>query len=226
METTPRRLPWLTLGLAVIASALLAFPEAASALELDRSAFQKAQLWRIWTGHLTHYGLSHGTWDVAMLLVLGGAMESGALGVAPLRRRSLAQLWLWSGAAISVAVVVLQPTLDRYRGLSGIDSALYAWLCASLLQQGARDRRPATVALSLLALLGFVGKSLFEQLHQSTLFVDSLHAGFQPVPLAHLVGAVVGLLGVALSTRPAPVPRQPGRTPRAPDGPDGMAYFS
>ena len=39
MDTTPRRLPWLTLGLAVIASALLAFPEAASALELDRSAY-------------------------------------------------------------------------------------------------------------------------------------------------------------------------------------------
>jgi rhomboid family GlyGly-CTERM serine protease len=221
-----RRLPWLTLGLAVIASALLAFPEAASALELNRTAFQQAQLWRIWTGHLTHYGLSHGAWDVAVLVALGGTVESGWFGVAPLGRRSLALLWLWSGAAISVAVVVLEPALDRYRGLSGIDSALYAWLCAALLQRGMHHRSPAAVALSLLALIGFVGKSLFEQVQSSTLFVDSAHAGFQPVPIAHLVGAVVGLLGVALSARPTSTSLHSRRIRDTPGDPGGIAYFS
>ncbi|HRE06984.1 MAG TPA: hypothetical protein PKX00_15330, partial [Opitutaceae bacterium] len=62
MTSVPFRPPWLTVGVAFAVGALLAVPGIAPALELTHQAFLHAQLWRIWTGHLVHFGSSHGTW--------------------------------------------------------------------------------------------------------------------------------------------------------------------
>jgi len=43
-------------------------------------------------------------------------------------------------------------------------------------------------------LLGLVAKIGFEMLTRSAIFVDASSAGFQPVPLAHVIGALVGAL--------------------------------
>jgi len=81
----------------------------------------------------------------------------------------------------------------QFRGLSGIDSALFVLLTVQLA--GTKGRSMAAVAICLLG--AFVLKTYFEIAFNDTIFVDS-HGAFVPVPLAHAVGGAVGLL-VALS---------------------------
>ena len=91
-------------------------------------------------------------------------------------------LWCW------------QPQFAVYRGLSGLDSAFFGLLAASLLTRG---QTPATIVGSL-ALAGFAAKSVFELATSQTVFAAGV--GYAPVPLAHLVGLVSGIV-VALAAR-------------------------
>ena len=99
---------------------------------------------------------------------------------------------LGSATAISVALLVLAPQWGTYRGLSGIDSALFVALAALLLLKSGRwpDRSLGAVALVL-----FCGKVAAEMLTASALFTSDT-PGHEVVPLAHFVGAVVGLSAV------------------------------
>jgi len=196
------QLPWITLTLSAAALLWAQLPDAIVWLELDRSAFLQAQLWRVWTGHLVHYDHAHLVWDLTVLLLLGSLLECGLSGLAPVGRKKFGQVLAASGAAISVAVLIFQPQLTRYRGLSGIDSTLFTWLAASLLQWAWIERHRLLIILSGLALLGFATKCIVETTTGKTIFVDSSDAGFVPVPLAHLVGAGVGLLAAALRNDP------------------------
>jgi len=196
------QLPWITLTVAAAALLWAQYPDAIVWVELDRNAFLQAQLWRVWTGHLVHYDHAHLLWDLAVLLLLGSLLESGLAGLTPVGRRTFGQVLAASGATISVAVLIFQPHLTRYRGLSGIDSTLFAWLAASLLQQAWTERHRLLIILSGLALFGFMAKCIVETTTGRTIFVDSVNAGFVPVPLAHLVGAGVGLLAAALHDDP------------------------
>jgi len=196
------QLPWFTFALAAAALVWAQLPDAIRWLELDRSAFLQAQLWRVWTGHLVHYDHVHLFWDLAVLLLLGSLLECGLSGLTPVGRRSLGQVLAISGAAISVAVLIFQPQLTRYRGLSGIDSTLFAWLAARLFQRAWSENHRLHITLSGLALFGFAAKCIVETATGKAIFVDSVDAGFVPVPLAHLVGAAVGLVAAALRSDP------------------------
>lgn len=210
MTSVSLRFPLLTVGVAFVVGALLAVPGLAPALELTRRAFLEAQLWRVWTGHLVHFGNSHGTWDLAVWLLLGSAIESGWTGRPYVGRRSLARLLAAGGAAISVMVLILQPEVERYRGLSGLDTLLFAWIAGTQLQRGREGSQPIRTWLSAAALLGLVVKIGYECAQGSMLFVDASGGAFAPVPLAHLVGACCGLLGVALrNTGPCTQTRRP-----------------
>ena len=115
-----------------------------------------------------------------------------------------------SSLLIPVALLLLQPGLATYRGLSGLDSALFVLVAAALLAAPRAPRPPRTddvppaLAARLHALLprlaagaalvGFAAKLAWEATTGAAVFVDSQAAAFVPVPLAHLVG---GLCGVA-----------------------------
>jgi membrane associated rhomboid family serine protease len=92
--------------------------------------------------------------------------------------------------------------LDQYRGLSGLDTALFALLNTELLWQRYRERDWTAVAVLATLLTLMLGKIGWETITGNCLFVDT--AGqFTPIPFAHLVGAVVGLtLGSLRFDRP------------------------
>lgn len=147
------------------------------ALELDRTAIAAGEVWRLFTCHAMHWSIDHLAWDLLAFLCL-----------LPLcLRESVRRTW-WTLAAaslaISGAVLVFLPEMERYRGLSGLDSALFVFLAASRLTRG-RSGTVAGVALGL-----FAAKLAFEMATGSTLFTSV--EGFVPVPLAHLVGALCG----------------------------------
>jgi rhomboid family GlyGly-CTERM serine protease len=152
-------------------------------LELDRAAVARGEVWRLLTGHWTHWTVDHLVWDSLGFVVLAVLCET---------RVSRGRLLLGvAGSALAVSAGVwFLPEIEhiaRYRGLSGIDSALFVLLAVSLMRE-----RP----LAGLALAAFLGKSAWEVATGSTLFVQT--GSFVPVPLAHLVGGAWGLiLGIA-----------------------------
>jgi rhomboid family GlyGly-CTERM serine protease len=190
-------IPFVTLLLSAAAGAAWLIPGAASGLQYDRAALAAGQWWRIFTCHWTHFSLDHLLWDVAMFALLGALCE----------RRSRAALLvciLLSAAMIPAMGWIFMPRMQTYRGLSGIDSALFALLAFDLLLREIRTGGRSGIVLAIGGLLVlFIAKIGVEIIYGRTTFVDSSAACMIPAPQAHLVGAVAGLAcaGLALASR-------------------------
>ncbi|HEX6810481.1 MAG TPA: rhombosortase [Planctomycetota bacterium] len=172
-----------TAALAAFA-AVAAWPPLAGALVLERSRLS-AEPWRLLTGHWTHWSADHLIWNVLVFGALGALMELRS------RARFLACIVV-SALAISAALVVLQPQVAHYRGLSGIDSALFAAVVVALLHDALAAGRWRTASCLVLAFAGLLAKIVFESTTGRLLFVDA--AAFTSVPLVHAVGAMVGVV--------------------------------
>ena len=166
------------LFLTTLALLLLLFPGIAERLQLEAGPLTLGKPWRLLTSHLVHWSYGHALWDGIALAALDLALPGSWM-----RRR-------WAGyaaaaVAIPLAVQLLQPDLERYRGLSGLACVPFGMLVSLHL----RTRlRPVALAFGL----AFACKTLFELSSGSAVFVDSEAAGFVTVPLAHLVGASCG----------------------------------
>jgi rhomboid family GlyGly-CTERM serine protease len=180
-------LPSATAALTLLAIGIWLVPGASELLEYRRGAITSGEFWRAVTGNLTHWNADHLLWDALMFAVLGALIERTS-------RRALLATCIVSAAAISAVLWFCQPGLELYRGLSGIDSALFVFQAGWLVREALRECRRAAAILPTVALLGFVGKIGYELVTGATLFVDSAAAGFAPLPLAHVIGGVVGLL--------------------------------
>ncbi len=197
---TARRLPGVSL-LSALAAIVICFLEPlARNLQSDPAAIASGELWRIVTCHLTHWSLDHLFWDVLVFVVAGAICEQEN------RSRFLACLGI-SAVAIPLAVWIVQPDLVFYRGLSGIDSALFILMAVTALEDAIRKRDLGwAIAVGLLS-IGFIGKTIYEFTTGDTLFVDSQTAGMTPVVLAHVVGAVIGVATATIgrtTVRPRP----------------------
>lgn len=201
-------LPRTTLLITLAALAAWVIPGATSFLQYDRATILGGQLWRLVTGHLTHWSADQLFWDGAVFAALGAACE----------RRNRASFRL--GLALSVVAVtglvwVALPGLNLYRGLSGIDSALFTLLGAQIFAERVRERHWGGAAALGALWLGFVAKVAYEQLSGATLFVAD-QAGMVPIAAAHLAGAAAGAAAYGLEfwkkwfkTRKAAASRSP-----------------
>ena len=178
-----KRLPLWTLllcGCALIAPVV----GAGAVLQYDRGALATGQWWRAATGHLAHWSADHLFWDAATFAALGLLAE--------LRSRTRFLLCAaGSAVVISAGLWFLRPDVELYRGLSGIDSALFALVAAGLLRDSVVTRRRLTAAVASAALAGLGLKLAWELSTGNALFVDG-DGGFECLPLAHALGAAVG----------------------------------
>jgi rhomboid family GlyGly-CTERM serine protease len=181
-----RPLPGASLILVAFAVAVSVLPGAADCLQYDRLAIADGALWRIVTAHFVHWSGEHLIWDGLALGVLGWLCEREGAG------RFLACVAV-SAITISAILWFSEPGMATYRGLSGIDSALFAMLATRILCDAAAERDWLRIGLTGLVAVGFAAKVGFEMASGATLFVDSLSAGMTPVPLAHVVGGAIGL---------------------------------
>jgi len=182
-----RGLPGLSLSLAAAALVLQLWPGAVDHLAYVPGALARGEWWRLLTCHLVHWSWDHVVWDAGTFLLIGAWCERAG-------RRPLLLALLLSGLAIPPVVLAVQPQLSAYAGLSGWDVALYALLVARLL----RERWPTGDAAVRLVLVLFAGalvaKVGYELATGGLWFVRSHEGVFVPVPMAHVVGACVGLL--------------------------------
>jgi len=187
--------PWLTT--AVVAAAWLSgiWPGAA-ALEYRRGSVAGGEVWRLVTGQAVHWSPRMAAVDLGMVLLLGALIEARS-------RRLVAGTFIAGTIACGLGIRYLQPTLARYRGASGVASALLAALAVTLVLGGLSGWPRAAAALALALLLG---KITAELVTGHAFFAGPLPAGIEVTPLVHLVGTLAGT-AAALAIRVRPVRR-------------------
>lgn len=176
----------VTLVLAgLLLASLWASLVAPDALALDRAALLEGELWRLWTGHLVHWSVEHFVWDAVTFAVLGWLL-------AKLSWRAFRGLLLVGAPVIAVAVLLGEPAMEVYGGLSGLDVALWAAACVVVTAK-ARDRMIRSVGG--LAFVGGLVKVAVEVASGNATF---LGGNLSFVASAHVAGLVVGLLIAAV----------------------------
>ncbi len=146
-----------------------------SSLELQRGSFSPI---RLLTCHFTHFSYEQLAWDAFAFLLLGIACERR-------NRAAFHATLLASAIVIPIAVLLFAPNVTAYRGLSGIDSALFALL---LTLERRRSR------MVMLCAVAFAAKIAFELTTGSAVFVSDMGADVVSVPIAHLAGALVAVI--------------------------------
>jgi len=204
--TLPRflhRLPATTLLLAVLSLVLSCSP-LSEILQYDRNNIAAGQVWLLVTGHLSHWNTDNLFWDLLVFLVLGSLVEQRS-------RRLFRFCLLCSPLLISAALWHLLPEMDRYRGLSGVDSALFTCLGTVMIQERLAERDLRGCSFIILAAVAFLTKIVYETLTMQAVF-SSTDGLFIPVPLAHLSGGATGIASALLVRRERKESEEYGRT--------------
>jgi rhomboid family GlyGly-CTERM serine protease len=186
LAESAKRFPIASLLLVMLAVAVYAVPGAGEWLQYDRAALPKSECWRLLTSHFAHWSSNHLFWDALAFGVLGWLCERSGL-VSFLRCVGISAL------LIPLTLWFALPQMATYRGLSGLDSALFALLATRVASQAASDKDWLKLSVAALVSGGFAAKISFELCTGTTLFVESAAAGLTPVPLAHVIGALVGI---------------------------------
>ena len=177
----PRPWPWATVVIAVAALLISAYAQLSDRLIYQRSLIFSGQLWRLWTGHIVHFGPSHLAWDLAVFLPAGCWLET-------LRPRCARWLYLLCPAVISAVLLAFDPTLERYAGLSGLAIGTLVLLALVQLTNQNESRWLWSGVLLLAA-----AKLILELCQGAPLLVSGFN-NIRNVPLAHLSGTACGLL--------------------------------
>ena len=151
---------------------------------LTLESIADGRLYTLWTGHLLHFTFEHFIWDALMF----------ACFAALLWREQRWRLWLWllmAAPLISIAVFWFDPQLTEYRGLSGLDTMLFARFCLGI---GLRSKGWDRLLFGWLPLIGLSAKIFFECITGTAYFVSDLGPGVVPMPSAHLTGLLLGAL--------------------------------
>jgi rhomboid family GlyGly-CTERM serine protease len=177
------RTPWLSTSLTVAAFAMDRFQWD---LAMRRDAVLGGELFRLFTGHLSHFNRAH---------LLGDALAFG-FWAACLERRSralLASTLMVTSLGSSLLFLAFFPEVQEYRGLSAIDCALAAELIALGLSDRRRARDVGGAAVFASAGLAFAGKTSYEFYTGHAVLAPHLGDSVSLLPVSHLAGIVLGL---------------------------------
>ncbi len=175
-------------ALILAALALIFTPALTELLAYDRQAILSGELWRLWTGHLVHYGLRHALTDVGVLcLVIALSWRETNM--------VFTAFALWLGMPlISLGLLLSVPSLYEYRGASGIDILLAVALGVRIWRLETDSSlswrsgiKPGLLLLAVLVIL----KTLLEAIGISS-GISGLPPGIRVVWEAHLIGIVLG----------------------------------
>lgn len=172
----------LPLALVLLSTLFAAMGQQATAwLRYDRAAILHGQWWRIISGNIVHLGWPH------LLLNLVGLILVWLLFRQTLTTRSWILVTLVSAAAVSCGLLLFDPHLEWYVGLSGVLHGLFAAGLVAALYAGNRGD------WWLLAL--FIAKITWEQTVGSMPGSAEI-AGGNVIVDAHLYGAIGGTVAV------------------------------
>jgi rhomboid family GlyGly-CTERM serine protease len=148
-------------------------------LEFNRGRILEGEYWRILSSNFVHYGFAHTAMNLAAFLLVGFSL------LLELTLKHYCLLFLSCALAVGLGVLIGNPELDFYRGLSGV---LHGLIVAGLLLNHFHKRWLSYVFTALV-----FAKIIHE--HQAGFQENQLQA-LLPVQVAvdsHLYGALAGL---------------------------------
>lgn len=187
------RLPFLLFALPAVVLALA--PDRSDVLALTKDVIARGQFWRLWTGHWIHFSPSHLVWNLLAIVPAGALLE---------RRRPgwLLQHALVAAPLIALALLVLEPTMRQFGGLSALAVSVLVLAALDRWMAGGPDRALWSAVLLLTGV-----KLGYDLTHTTALLSRFTSPDVRPSTYAHAVGAGAALLLYPLwSTR--------GRFPR------------
>lgn len=177
-----KRLPLFTFCACGAALLTWFFPGLVDRLVYDREAILGGEVWRLLTGHLVHFSPSHLVMDVAALALAGSLLELRTCVPRPI-------LFLVAPGVISLVLLLFEPAMARYGGLSGLATTTMVYLALHMLADGLLAR-----TLGLAALVGLAAKITLEWNGSSPLFATMADDSVVAAPLSHAAGAGLALL--------------------------------
>lgn len=164
----------------LLTAAAFGIPSLADALIAD-ARIADGQVWRALTGPLLHATWGHLIRDLALIAIAGFAYEAHFLG-----RRALLSI---CGLALPAIAVLAAGHADWYCGTSGLS---HAWIAAALTYELRFRTGGAHAFVGALCVLG-AGKLAYELASGAPAFPMALGDSIVQVPLAHAIGALVGV---------------------------------
>jgi rhomboid family GlyGly-CTERM serine protease len=183
-----KRLPWITCLFGAVTLLISFLPASTlSLVQYDRDRILGGEIWRMFTGHLVHWGGSHLLWDLLVFLGCAGLLEY-------FRRSWLLGLFLVSSLTTSAGLLVFQSGMAYYRGLSAIDMSVFAALCfhaicCCILQ----EKKQMAICWAFVLLPCFL-KPLMEFAMGGALFVSHFGEGIEASPLSYVFGILATLI--------------------------------
>jgi rhomboid family GlyGly-CTERM serine protease len=165
-----------TVLIAAVFALQFAGGEAQQLLRYERDSVLNGQVWRLLTAHLVHLGWSHLLLNTAGLIFL-------LSGFGPSPRHLSVKLFVIA-LAVSSALLIFEPALDWYVGLSGLLHGLAVLLA---FQLWTADR---FIAMALCG--GVAAKVFWEQVAGSDADL-ALQIGGEVIVDAHLYGLLAGV---------------------------------
>jgi rhomboid family GlyGly-CTERM serine protease len=172
-----RRLPIITLLIVFSATAVFLSRDVSSLLIFNREAILTGELWRLFTGHLVHFSGSHLLYDCIPLLVSGAILESES-------RRRFALLSLVAAMLVSASILLFEPRLHFYGGLSALVLVYIAALARSEIFYP---------RISVMILTGILLKVAAEIVTQQFVFASMTSGEILPCVTSHVAGLFIGL---------------------------------
>jgi|GEM_PF-1169973 len=178
----------LNLGLFDFAPSI--FTSLIDTLQYDRAAVGQGEVWRLMTGNFMHWSAAHFLLDIGAFLVLGVIYER-YFG------RAYLPILTATTATVGVCVHLFSPEMTTYRGLSGVDSGLFAAILCVEAILACRDRIRWIWAAP--AIIVFTVKIAYESI-TGQLFFETQSLGDLGIPtaMAHLSGAIAGVTAIVL----------------------------
>lgn len=171
-DSKMKSFPFLSLLLCAFTGLVMLLPDSVKLLlQYDYQGVLSSEYWRLFSAHWLHSDLSHLSWNVAGLILLGSIVER--------RSRVLLIAGLLVGM-VGVDLLLLSPlgTVQRYCGLSGVLNALLGLVLYCYW----RETRSLAVIVSALLCSA---KIFIEMFTGDAIFS---HISWPPYPAAHLAG--------------------------------------
>lgn len=144
-------------------------------VQYDRQA--PFEFWRFYTSHFVHWDLNHLLWDLLLFIVLAYMLIK--------EDYQLFKLNLFIAPwVISLVLFITQPNMLYYRGISGLDAALFTSLACLWIKKGNNTFR----IIGIIQLVLLSAKIIFEFISHEAVFASS--QTFVVMPWAHLAGAL------------------------------------
>jgi rhomboid family GlyGly-CTERM serine protease len=183
----PGKWPWTFILVSLVALLFQCVPAWRPVLLYDHAAIAHGQWWRLWTGHLVHFGWPHFMADGGLFLILGFMLRT--------QGRLFPLVLLVLPAVISAAVYFFDPGMARYGGLSAVDLALLLFVAGQGWQHNWKDWFwPAVLVI-------YVGEIIFESVigqGRGGGLIRFDDPGIHVATSAHIAAAACALLMLAV----------------------------